>query len=90
MWEVAIGIAFLVPSRTRLALLLLLPQMPGTFLPLVMLPEVCFTAAPFGLTREFQYVIKNLVVISCALIIGATALRRTEMRPDAPIATKRP
>lgn len=90
LWEVAIGIAFLVPSRTRLALLLLLPQIPGTFLPLVMLPEVCFTIAPFGLTLEGQYIIKNLVIISCALIIGGTALRRTEARPDAPIATPRP
>ena len=50
IWEVLIGVAFLVPSRTRIALLLLLPQMPGTFLPLIMLPEVCFTVAPFGLT----------------------------------------
>lgn len=35
--EVAIGLAFLVPSRTRSALLLLLPQMSETFLPLIML-----------------------------------------------------
>lgn len=78
IWEVLIGVAFLVPSRTRIALLLLLPQMPGTFLPLIMLPEVCFTVAPFGLTLEGQYIIKNLVIISCALIIGGTALRRTD------------
>ena len=81
IWEVLIGVAFLVPSRTRIALLLLLPQMPGTFLPLIMLPEVCFTVAPFGLTLEGQYIIKNLVIISCALIIGGTALRRTDDEP---------
>ena len=81
IWEVLIGVAFLVPSRARIALLLLLPQMPGTFLPLIMLPEVCFTVAPFGLTLEGQYIIKNLVIISCALIIGGTALRRTDAEP---------
>lgn len=88
LWEVAIGLAFLVPSLTRFALLLLLPQMPGTFLPLVTLPEVCFTIAPFGLTLEGQYIIKNLVIISCALIIGGTALRRnktvTAAKPSPP------
>lgn len=87
LWEVAIGVAFLVPALTRVALLLLLPQMPGTFLPLVMLPEVCFTIAPFGLTLEGQYIIKNLVIISCALIIGGTALRRADTAPVAPTAT---
>jgi uncharacterized membrane protein YkgB len=90
LWEVAIGVAFLFPALTRVALLLLLPQMPGTFLPLVMLPEVCFTIAPFGLTLEGQYIIKNLVIISCALIIGGTALRRADAGPDASTSTSRP
>ncbi len=76
LWEVAIGVAFLVPRLTRLALLLLIPQMPGTFLPLVLLPEVTFTLVPFGLTLEGQYIVKNLVIIACALIIGGTALRK--------------
>jgi uncharacterized membrane protein YkgB len=84
LWEIAIGVAFLVPALTRVALLLLLPQMPGTFLPLVMLPEVCFTIAPFGLTLEGQYIIKNLVIISCALIIGGTALRRADAAVAVP------
>ena len=76
LWEVAIGIAFLIPRFTRVALLLLIPQMPGTFLPLVLLPEICFTIVPFGLTLEGQYIVKNLVIIACALIIGGTALRK--------------
>ena len=76
LWEVAIGVAFLIPRFTRVALLLLIPQMPGTFLPLVLLPEICFTIVPFGLTLEGQYIVKNLVIIACALIIGGTALRK--------------
>jgi uncharacterized membrane protein YkgB len=81
LWEVAIGLAFLFPPLTRVALLLLAPQMPATFLPLILLPAVCFTVFPFGLTLEGQYIIKNLVIISCALIIGGTALRSKEEKP---------
>ncbi|MBX9717927.1 MAG: hypothetical protein K2X36_03685, partial [Microbacteriaceae bacterium] len=76
LWEVAIGVAFLFPPLTRLALLLLIPQMPATFLPLVLLPAVTFTVVPWGLTLEGQYIVKNLVIIACALIIGGTALRK--------------
>ena len=53
-------------------LLLLFLQMPGTFLPLVLLPGVCFTELPVGLTMDGQYIVKNLVLISAALVIGGT------------------
>jgi len=45
-------------------------QMSGTILPLILLPEVCYTQFPFGLTLEGQYIIKNLIIISAALVIG--------------------
>ena len=70
-WEVLIGVAFLIPSMTRVAIFLLAPQMAGTFLPLVLLPEVVWTSFPLGLTLEGQYIIKNLVVIGAALVIGS-------------------
>jgi uncharacterized membrane protein YkgB len=71
-WEVVIGLGLLVRPLNRLAIALLFLQMPGTFLPLVLLPEVCFTAIPFGLTIEGQYIIKNLVLISAAIVVGGT------------------
>jgi len=71
LWEIAIGIAFLIPSLNRIGLVLLAFQMPGTFLPLVLLPEICFTVIPFGLTLEGQYIVKNLVIIGSAFVIGA-------------------
>ncbi len=71
-WEVLIGIGLLFRPTVRVALLLLFLQMPGTMLPLVLLPEVCFTEFPFGLTLEGQYIIKNLVLISAGLVIGGT------------------
>jgi hypothetical protein len=55
--------------------------MAGTFLPLVLLPEVVWTSFPLGLTLEGQYIIKNLVVIGAALVIGSRveALRVTRL-----------
>jgi uncharacterized membrane protein YkgB len=76
-WEVAIGICLLVRPLLRLGVLLLFLQMPGTFLPLVLLPEVCFTHIPWAPTLEGQYIIKNLVLISAAIVVGGT-VRRTK------------
>ena len=56
----------------RVSIFLLFLQMPGTFLPLILLPEVCFTSFPFGLTLEGQYIVKNLIIISAALVVGST------------------
>ena len=70
LWEAAIGICLLVPSFIRLGLLLLALQMPGTFLPLILLPEVCFQSNPFDLTLEGQYIVKNLVLIGAAMAVG--------------------
>ena len=46
--------------------------MPGTALPLVILPEVVWTVFPYGLTLEGQYIVKNLVLIGAGLALGAT------------------
>jgi uncharacterized membrane protein YkgB len=77
-WEVLIGVGLLYRPLIRGAIFLLFLQMPGTMMPLVLLPEVCFTAFPFGLTLEGQYIIKNLVLISAALVIGGTVRRDTD------------
>ena len=71
-WEVAIGITICFRPLIRISIFLLFLQMPGTFLPLVLLPEVCFTDFPYGLTLEGQYIVKNLIIISSALVIGGT------------------
>lgn len=72
LWEMAIGLGLLTGRFMRLTLLLLILQMPGTALPLILLPDVCFTRFPFGLTLEGQYIIKNLVLITAAMVIGST------------------
>ena len=71
-WEVVIGFTMCFRPLIRISIFLLFLQMPGTFLPLVLLPEVCFTDFPYGLTLEGQYIVKNLIIISSALVIGGT------------------
>lgn len=75
-WEVLIGVFFLFKRTTLIAMLLLLIQMSGTFLPLVILPEITFQDSnPFLPTLEGQYIIKNIIIITAALIIGRTYLK---------------
>jgi uncharacterized membrane protein YkgB len=72
LWEVAIGLCLLYKPLLRAGLFLLSLQMIGTFLPLVLLPEVTFTAVPYALTLEGQYIVKNLVMIAAAMIVGSS------------------
>lgn len=71
-WEVLIGVFFLFRKTTRIAIALLFLQMGGTFMPLFILPEITFQPGgiPFLPTLEGQYIIKNLIIISAALVIG--------------------
>ncbi len=73
VWEMLIGLGFLTGRFLRLTILLLFGQMAGTILPLFLLPEVVWTQFPYGLTLEGQYIIKNLIIIGSALVLGGTA-----------------
>ncbi|TXD52132.1 MULTISPECIES: DoxX family membrane protein [unclassified Polaribacter] len=77
LWEVVIGIFFFFEKTTRIAIILLFLQMLGTFMPLVLLTEVTFQANNFLLpTLEGQYIIKNLMIISAALVLGGEIKRK--------------
>lgn len=82
-WEVAIGLGLCFRRTLPWALALLFLQMPGTFLPLLLLPDVCFTEFPYGLTLEGQYIIKNLCLISAAIVVTASA-RLQQATPTSP------
>ncbi|MEM0964370.1 MAG: hypothetical protein AAGK21_17720 [Bacteroidota bacterium] len=84
VWEVLIGLLLLIRPAVRGALFLLALQMPGTFLPFVILPEVCFSQWPmtspldvFALTMEGQYIVKNIVLIAAGLVVGGTVRRES-------------
>lgn len=76
-WELIIGLFFLYKPLVRAGIFLLLPQMIGTFLPLILLPDVTFTAFPHGLSMEGQYIVKNLVIIAAAIVIGGHVRDKT-------------
>ncbi len=72
IWEMAIGLGLVFGVFMRLTLLLLFLQMPGTALPLVVLPDAVWTVFPYGLTLEGQYIVKNLALIGAGLVLGGT------------------
>jgi uncharacterized membrane protein YkgB len=72
IWECLIGLGLLSGFFLRGTLLLLWLQMLGTLTPLFIFPELTFNAIPYAPTLEGQYIIKNLVLISAGIVIGAT------------------
>ena len=72
LFEIAIGIGLVLGRFLRLTLLLLFLQMLGTLTPLVLFPEMVWSDVPFVLTLEGQYIVKNAVLISAGIVIGAT------------------
>jgi len=70
--EVLIGIGLIFRLFMRETLLLLYMQMIGTFLPLVFFPDEVFHVFPFSFTLEGQYIVKNIVLLSAGIVLGAT------------------
>jgi len=71
-WECLIGVGLLTGRFLRATLLLLAVQMLGTLTPLVLFPTETFTVFPFAPTLEGQYIIKNVVLVAAAMVVGAT------------------
>ncbi|MEK7185425.1 MAG: hypothetical protein AAB726_02275 [Patescibacteria group bacterium] len=70
LYEMAIGIAFLVPRLERLAIFLLLPHLFVTAAPLALLKTITWQSV-FIPTLEGQYIIKNLLIIATAVGVAA-------------------
>src|SRR3989338_526034 len=76
VWEMLVGLGLLCAVALRLTLLLLWLQMAGTFLVLVLHPEIAFQGGnPFLLTTEGEFIIKNLVLIAGGIVVGGTVQR---------------
>lgn len=73
--EVAIGILFVVPRMERVAVVLLIPHMITTIMPLF-LAQAMTWSAPFVPTLEGQYIIKNVVIIALAAMVFADLNKR--------------
>lgn len=65
LFEVIIGVLFLIPRFTHLALVLLTLHMITAISPLVILPSYVWSAW-FVPTLEGQYIVKNILIIALA------------------------
>lgn len=81
VWECLIGLGLLTGRFLRATLLLLFLQMLGTLTPLVLFPHEVFARFPFMPTLEGQYIIKNLVLVSAGVVLGAT-VRGGQLEPE--------
>ncbi|MBL8160680.1 MAG: DoxX family protein [Anaerolineae bacterium] len=72
LWECLIGLGLITGRFMRVTLLLLFVQMLGTITPLALFPAETWGRFPIAPTLEGQYIIKNLVLVSAGLVIGAT------------------
>jgi len=70
VYEMLIGIVFLFPRLERVAILLLVPHLFVTTMPLILLPAIAWQSW-FIPTLEGQYIIKNLLVVAVALGLAA-------------------
>ena len=68
IWEVAIGILFLIPRLEKVAIAILSLHMITTFMPLFLLPSIAWKSFLVP-TLEGQYMIKNLITIALAVNI---------------------
>lgn len=72
VWECLIGLGLLSGVWMRATLFLLFTQMLGTIAPVFLFPYEVFVRIPYAPTMEGQYIIKNLVLVSAGVVIGAT------------------
>jgi uncharacterized membrane protein YphA (DoxX/SURF4 family) len=83
-WECLIGLGLLTGRFLRPTLALLMLQMAGTITPLFLFPSETWIHFPYSPTLEGQYIIKNVVLIGAARVVGGTVRGGRlvpEMRP---------
>jgi uncharacterized membrane protein YkgB len=70
LWECAIGLCFITGRCFRVGVRLMYLHMAGTTTALFFWPSLLFTHIPYQPTLEGQYIIKNLVFIAAAAVLG--------------------
>ena len=79
IFEMVIGILFLIRGFERIVIPLLFLHMITTFMPLLLIPQETWSGF-FVPTLEGQYIIKNLVLIAAAIGIAARLTPLEETR----------
>ena len=79
--EIFVGLALLFRFASRLAMALFFVHMPGTFLILVLHPELAFQHGnPLLLTTIGEFVLKNIVLLAAGTILLGTLRRRDDSK----------
>lgn len=77
VWEILVGLGLLFGKALRLVLFIFFLQMAGTFLVLILHPDLSFqNGNPLHLTVLGEFVVKNLVLLAAGMVIGATVRRK--------------
>jgi uncharacterized membrane protein YkgB len=72
--EIAIGVGLLFSVALRTTLLLFIAQQAGTFLVLIVCPDVAFQHHnPLLLTMTGEFVVKNFVFLAAGLAVGGSS-----------------
>lgn len=74
--ELIIGMALILKIKSKYVIWGLLVHMGGTFSPIIFFPDQVFIHPPFGFSIVGQYIMKNLVIISAALVMYTKNYRR--------------
>ncbi len=80
LYEMLIGILFLFKKTARIGFYLFLPHLVMTTMPLVLVPGLW--SLPFVPTLEGQYIIKNLLLLACAVLVFSTTGSKVENAPQ--------
>lgn len=76
LWEMVVGLGLIFKIQLRFTLALLWVQMLGTFVSLLLRPDIFFTGGNiFLLTTYGEFIIKNLVLAASGLVIGGHEIK---------------
>lgn len=78
--EVIIGLMLLYPFNMPLTLILFFGHMVGTFLPVILLPEMTSHGTLLLPTPTGQYIFKNLVFLACGVLLAEQYFRNINKR----------
>ncbi len=89
LFEVVLGVGLVVGYGLRFTLLLLWLHLAGTFMLLLVRPDLAFQSGnPLFLTADGEFVIKNLVLISGGIAVGSTVRSQVKhLHSDARFTT---
>jgi uncharacterized membrane protein YkgB len=87
--ECGIGAMLMVGRAMRATVICLLLHLSGTFLPMVLYPGETWKHFPYAPTLVGQYILKNLILMSAAVVVGTSAFSRSSVLTLVPMPKRR-